>query len=461
MNMTFADYINSIKSKSIAILGLGVSNTPLAEELLLNGCDVTICDRRSFEELAEEGQKLLQIGAKFRLGDKYLENLREELVFRTPGLMPFEPHLLKAEAQGSTITSEMEVFFRLCPCQTIAVTGSDGKTTTTTIIAELLKANGFCVHLGGNIGHPLLCELPGFHRDDIAVLELSSFQLHSMYCVPDIALITNLSPNHLDKHLDFQDYVDSKANIFLNQTHDGRLILNRDDPYTPYYQSLSRSKLSYFSVGSDIFNGYLSRDNQVLRITEGNAEALFSTDEIRIPGTHNLQNFLAAFEAVRGLVSDDICQEVAKTFSGVAHRLETVAVVRGVRYINDSIATSPVRTIAGLHALNCRPIIICGGYDKHLPFEQLGNELCKMAKAVVLTGATAEKISEAIYTSNEYHSLEVRIAQDFSDAVFIAASLAVPGDTVLLSPACASFDHFHNFEERGNKFKNLVLELKK
>ena len=213
--MTLNDYIQGLKGKRIAVIGVGVSNAPLIRLLLSCGCDVTVCDKRTLADMGMEGLELINMGARLKLGEKYLDGLDHDVIFRTPGLMPFDEHLENAKARGSVITSEMEVFFALCPCRTIAITGSDGKTTTSTIISELLKHAGYTVHLGGNIGHPLLCEIPEIKPDDITVLELSSFQLHSMRCRPDVAVITNISPNHLDKHKDYQDYIDAKRSIFL------------------------------------------------------------------------------------------------------------------------------------------------------------------------------------------------------------------------------------------------------
>ena len=261
--MTLYEYIYSIRERSIAVLGIGVSNLPLIELLLSHGCDVTACDRRSMEQLGDTGINLQSLGAKFRLGESYLENLKEDLIFRTPGLMPFDEHLVAAVEQGSTLTSEMEVFFSLCPCRIFAVTGSDGKTTTTTLISELLKAAGHRVHLGGNIGTPLLCKLPEMEKDDFVVLELSSFQLHSMQCRPNVAVMTNLSPNHLDKHKDFQDYIDAKAWIFRNQQPEDRLILNADDPHTSYYAAQAPGRISYFSDRSPLQNGCAHKDGVI------------------------------------------------------------------------------------------------------------------------------------------------------------------------------------------------------
>lgn len=457
--MTLQDYIDSIRHQSIAVIGIGVSNIPLLRLLCANGCRVTACDRRSMAELGEVGRELEEAGCSFRLGEDYLEDLREELIFRTPGLMPFDPHLAAAVERGSTLTSEMEVFLALCPCRTFAVTGSDGKTTTTTIISELLREQGYGVHLGGNIGKPLLCELPEIRPTDVAVLELSSFQLHSMTCRPDVAVITNLSPNHLDKHKDFQDYVDAKASIFRNQRPEDRLILNRDDPHTPYYRSLAHSRISYFSDRSEIEEGCVCRDGRLYYVPEGADSELLHAEEIRIPGEHNVQNYLAAFEAVRGWVSAETCRKVAMRFPGVPHRLEEVRVRRGVTWINDSMASSPTRTIVGLEAARKKPIVIVGGYDKHIPFDELGDRLNELAKTVILCGDTAEKIRSAILNSRAWQGLPLKTAEDLQDAVRLADACAEEGDIVMLSPACASFDRFKNFEERGNLFKQYVREL--
>lgn len=460
--MTLLEYIESIRDKSIAVLGIGISNLPLIELLCQQGCHVTARDRRTIEQLGETGSFLKTLGAQLLLGDQYLDNLQEELIFRTPGLMPFDPHLVFARQQGSTITSEMEVFFSLCPCRIIAVTGSDGKTTTATLISELLQSAGFRVHLGGNIGKPLLCELPEIRQEDFVVLELSSFQLHSMTCRPDIAVITNLSPNHLDKHLDFQDYIDAKANIFIRQRPEDRLILNYHDPLTSYYAQKACSRISYFSDKNAPPSGIWCCDGTIF-LLEGNCSIpIMKSAEIRIPGQHNVQNILAAFEAVRDFVPTEICRSVAMQFPGVPHRLEEVRSLHGVTYINDSIASSPTRTIAGLHAIRSKPIIILGGYDKHIPFDALGKELVAHAKTAILTGDTADSIASAIERaqSEEGEPISVVQVETLQDAVNYAYRNAKKGDVVILSPACASFDRFKNFEERGNAFKRYVQELK-
>ena len=444
--LTLDEYVESIKVKRIAVLGIGVSNVPLIELLCAHG----------------EAERLEALGAKLKLGPDYLEGLDHEILFRTPGLMPFEPQLEAARAHGSLLTSEMELFLALCPCRVIAITGSDGKTTTSTIVSELLKASGYRVHLGGNIGNPLLCEIPDMRPDDIAVLELSSFQLHSMHCRPDIAVITNLTPNHLDKHKDFQDYIDAKREILINQTEDCRLILNADDAHTPYYESFAKARVTHFSDRQRVSEGAYLREGVLTRVSGGEERPILPKSEIRIPGEHNVLNYLTAFAVTEGLVPDEICARIAREFAGVEHRLEIVRTLHGVTYINDSIGSSPTRTIAGLRAMRTKPIVIAGGYDKHIPFDELGDALCEYAKAVFLTGDTAEKIRAAIEASPKWaeSGLKIEMDPDFKTAVLAASSAAQEGDTVLFSPACASFDHFKNFAERGRYYKSIIMELK-
>ena len=459
--MTLDEYVDGLRGKRIAVLGIGVSNIPLIELLCAHGCDVTACDMRSREQMDGEAERLEALGAKLKLGPDYLEGLDHDILFRTPGLMPFDPHLEAAKARGSLLTSEMEVFLSLCPCKVIAITGSDGKTTTSTIIAELLNASGFRVHLGGNIGNPLLCEIPDMREDDIVVLELSSFQLHSMRCCPEIAVITNLTPNHLDKHKDFQDYIDAKREILIHQTENCRLILNADDAHTPYYESFAKAHITLFSDRQPVSEGAYLHNGVLTRVSGGQERPILPKSEILIPGEHNVRNYLTAFAATEGLVPDEICAKIAREFAGVEHRLETFRCLRGVTYINDSIASSPTRTIAGLRAMRTKPIVIAGGYDKHIPFDELGEALCEYAKAVFLTGDTAEAIRGAITRAPRYaeSGLPIEMDGDFKNAVLHAASAAKEGDIVLFSPACASFDHFKNFAERGRYFKSIIMDL--
>lgn len=445
--MKLDEYVNSIKNKSIAVIGIGISNEPLIRLLITSGCSVTACDKRPLEKIGSIAFELLNLGVKLKLGDDYLDNLDYDIIFRTPSLMPFEDELVKAKNNGSIITSEMELFINLCPCKIFAVTGSDGKSTTTTIIAKLLMKSGYNVHLGGNIGNPLLCELPLIDENDIVVLELSSFQLHSINCHIEIAAITNISPNHLDKHKDYNDYINAKKNIFINQNNNDSLILNFDDDIVSKFSN--DANINYFSLKSKVNGSYLI-DNKIFRFDD----FIINSKDIKLPGIHNVANFLTAFTATNNFVSNEICKQFAMEFNGLEHRLETVRILNGVRYINDSIGSSPSRTIAGIHSLSVKPIIIVGGYDKNIPFDELGLELVKNAKAVILTGSTANKIGRSIEKSG---FVDHYYEDSFEGAVDKAHQIAVEGDVVLLSPACASFDRFDNFMQRGDYFKELVM----
>ena len=458
--MTLNEYINSIKDKKIAVIGMGVSNMPLIKLLLISGCSVTVCDKRSLSELGADAFSLISSGAVLRLGEDYLKDLNFDIIFRTPGLMPFDPALKAAAAAGATITSEMEVFFAVCPCHIIAITGSDGKTTTSTITSLLLEKQGYKVHLGGNIGKPLLCDVPYFKSDDYAVLELSSFQLHSMHCEPERALITNITPNHLDKHKDYADYIQAKTNIFTAQSESDLLVLNIDDPHYDELKSIAKSTVKSFSLVKPVESGVFYADGAIWRSRDGIKTKVIDTEKIVIPGRHNIANYMAAFALTEGLVSDENCRAVAETFTGVEHRLEKVAEINGITFINDSIASSPTRTIAGLKAVKTKPILILGGYDKHIPFDVLGDAVNEYAKRVYLCGATADKIREAIINSKAYDGkVCIETLDDFKETVLTAYNNAESGDLILLSPACAAFDKFKNFAERGKYFKQIVMEL--
>ncbi|MGI5984885.1 MAG: UDP-N-acetylmuramoyl-L-alanine--D-glutamate ligase [Clostridiales bacterium] len=459
--MTLDEYLNKLKGKSVAVVGYGVSNTPLTELLLSYGCDVTVRDKRTKEQFGDAGI-LLERGAKLRLGSGYLDDLHEDVIFRTPGLHPFTPELQNAVKNGSMLTSEMEAFFTVCPCHTIAITGSDGKTTTSTLIATLLKESGHTVFLGGNIGTPLLDKVPKMKPDDFAVLELSSFQLHSMKCKPEIAVITNISPNHLDVHPDLEDYINAKKNIFAMQDENDRLVLNADDPHTSEFASQAKSDIRYFSYGHSIPSGCFCVDELLYSARNYEVQEVATTTGILIPGIHNVENYMAAYAATDGYITDSAFRKVAKTFPGVAHRIELIRELNGVKFYNDSIASSPTRTIACLRCFTkVKPILIAGGHDKHIPFDDLGTEIVERVKALYLTGETAERIKDAVLNTPGYNrlTLPIYIIDDFREAVIAAAGSAAEGDVVILSPACSSFDKFKNFVERGNTFRSIVLGL--
>ena len=451
--MTFTEYFTAIKDKKIAVLGLGVSNRPLVRLLLEFGCQVTGCDRTERDKLDAEVLELEKAGCALSLGEGYLENLEAELVFRTPGMHPGNPALEQLRQRGAKITSEMEVFFEICPCHTIAITGSDGKTTTTTLVSEMLKAAGYTVWLGGNIGTPLLPLARQMKRSDYAVVELSSFQLMDMERSPERAVVTNLAPNHLDVHKDMDEYVEAKKNIFKFQGTSNLLVLNADNTITDGFvgKGITRKFSRQGSGDVMVIDGKICRDG---------AEVLDPAD-ILIPGVHNIENYMAAILAVEGLVDDETIRHVAKTFGGVEHRIELVRIKGGVRFYNDSIASSPSRTIAGLRSFPERVILIAGGYDKHIPYDVMGPEVCAHVKKLFLGGATGPQIRTAVENAPEYRPgyPEIVDCGNFEAAVRAAAAAAECGDVVLMSPASAAFDQFKNFMVRGDFYKKLVMEL--
>lgn len=456
-------FLNELKHKKISVIGMGISNKPLIKLFIENGIEFTLRDLNGKNNLDSAFLDMLgDRGVELVLGKDYLKNIDSEIIFRTPGVLPTEPELQNAVLTGSQITSEMEVFMNLCPAKIVAVTGSDGKTTTASIIAELLYASGYRVHLGGNIGKPLLCELDEIDKDDFAVLELSSFQLHSINVSPQIAVITNISQNHLDKHVSYEDYVESKKRVFINQKEDGILVLNADDSLCMDFAAEARGELRFFSMKQALGDGCFYTDGTIYSSKNYLSKALMPSSSVLLPGNHNIANYMAAFTALREIVSDETCREVAQKFKGVKHRLELVRKFNGVSYINDSIASSPSRTIAGLNAVKTKPVLIAGGHDKNIPFDKLADVISEKVKALIVTGDTAEKIAAAVKSSIFYRpeKLPIIFASDLETAVLEAKKLATRGDIVLLSPACSSFDMFNNFAERGELFREVVLSFK-
>lgn len=456
-------FFRGMKGKRVAFCGIGGSNLPLIRRFQEKGCRVLACERRSREELGETARELESRGVELHLGEGYLKDLDVDVIFRTPGMKFHLPELEAARARGVAVTSEMEVFFDLCPCKIFAVTGSDGKTTTTTIVSEMLKAAGKTVHLGGNIGRPLLPEIERIGEEDFAVVELSSFQLISMRRSPDVAVVTNLAPNHLDIHKDMEEYVDAKKNILLHQNAFGRAVLNLDNDITRSFSPLARGEVMHFSRRGQPENGaYLSESGMLQMSRFGVHTPILPADEIKIPGLHNVENYLAAISAVWGYVEPSAMAEVARSFNGVEHRAELVRELDGVTYYNDSIASSPTRTISGTLSLYDRKIVlIAGGYDKKIPFDALGPAVVEKVKTLILMGHTAGKIEAAVKQAPGYEEgcPNILHVSNMEEAVQAARGCTGPGDIVSLSPACASFDLYPNFMARGNHFKELVNAL--
>ncbi len=459
--MDFKQFFNQLSGKKIAMCGIGISNTPLVLSFLKQNARVIVCDRREREQIGELADQLEAQGAELKLGEGYLDNLEVDIIFRTPGMSFHLPELEKARKRGIAVTSEMEVFFDLCPATIFAVTGSDGKTTTTTLIAKMLQQEGKTVHIGGNIGKPLLPEIENIKPEDFVVVELSSFQLISMRKSPDVAVVTNVEPNHLDVHKDMDEYVEAKKNVLLHQNAFSRTVLNRDNEITEEFRKDVRGQSLGFSMLRRLNNGaWLDQSGQLHMAYRGIDVPLIDRKEIAIIGDHNVANYLAAITAVWGYVGIESIRAVAREFAGVEHRIEFVREINGVKYYNDSIASSPSRTIAGLKAFDQKVILIAGGYDKHIPFAPLAPYVVDKVKKLFLCGHTAEKIAQSIREYEGYNGCpEIVITENLECAVKAAHKAAVEGDVVTLSPACASFDAFPNFAARGNYFKELVNNL--
>ncbi len=450
-------FFSSLVGKRVAICGIGRNNLPVVHQFLRAGAQVTCCDKRTAEQLGTTVDELQQAGAVLQLGDTYLDNLDVDMILRTPGMKPYLPPFEAARRRGVPVTSEMELFFELCEAPIYAVTGSDGKTTTTTVIAGLLDAAGIKTFVGGNIGRALLPFVEEMTADDAAVVELSSFQLTRMTQSPHVAVVTNVAPNHLDWHTDMQEYIDAKKNLVSHQKSDDRAVLNADNGITADFSSDCAGQVWQFSRRGRVQRGCFVDDNGVITVIEnGNETTVMSTADIRIPGVHNIENYMAAISAVWGRVQPADIAHFAKAFSGVEHRCELVRERGGVRWYNDSIGSSPSRTMAGLKAFDQKVILIAGGYDKKIPYEPLGPVAADTVKAAVLMGATADAIETAIRACSD---LPIYRVADMVQAVEKADELAADGDIVFMSPASASFDMYENFEVRGNHFKKLVNAL--
>lgn len=461
MDTNIQAYYRSYQDKHITFCGIGVSHQPLIEKFALAGAKVRACDKRTREQLGDLAERYEAMGVELCLGEHYLDDVSGDLIFRTPGLHYNTPALVKAREDGIPITSEMEEFFRLCPAPIYAITGSDGKTTTTSIVCELLKTTGKRVFIGGNIGTPLLPVVEEITEDDYVVVELSSFQLMSMKADPAVAVVTNVSPNHLDVHKDMEEYIEAKTNLFRYQPKDSRTVLNLENDITRSFAPFVPGECVFFSHLQPVANGCYLQDDIIYSSVNGVAVAVLNVGDIRIPGAHNVQNYMAAIGAVWGVVTPENILRVAKEFGGVEHRIEFVRELNGVRYYNDSIATSPTRAIAGLNSFDQKQIIIAGGYDKHIPFEPFAQKAIEKIKLLILTGDTANTIAECVKKQPNYDAqqLEIVFASSMEEAVMIASQRAVAGDVVSLSPACASFDRYPNFAVRGQHYKDLVNDL--
>ena len=454
-----------IQGKKVAFIGAGVSHKHCIEQFVELGAQVTLCDqKKSIEDFGDYADTLRRLNVALSLGEHYTDGFAgQDIIMRTPGYEYFKPELQAAKAAGAMVTSEVELFFEFCPCEIVAVTGSDGKTTTTTLISKMFEAAGRKVFLGGNIGAALLPQLANVTPDAVAVVELSSFQLISMRRSPKVAVVTNVTPNHLDHHKDMQEYIDAKRNILLWQVPPCRAVLGYENDITRAMQSDCKGKQVWFTRLHETDRGAFLRasDDTLCYAENGVVTPVLPRAEIKLRGLHNVENLLAAIAAVWGRVPVEAMRQVGSTFTGVEHRIEPVRVLDGVTYYNDSIASSPTRTIAGLRSFDQKIILIAGGYDKKIPYEPLAPEIIAHVKTLVLMGATGPRIEKAVREHPDFDESKLTIlhADNMQHAVELARSAAQPGDVVSLSPASASFDLYPNFEVRGRDYKKIVMQL--
>lgn len=464
MNNKLEKFKNDIKNKKVAVLGIGISNTPLIKYLANLGVDITAFDKADESKLGPVLKNFEGLDVKFSLGEGYLERLKGfDVIFKTPVIRYDIPELVEARENGAYVTSEMEVFLELCPATVFGVTGSDGKTTTTTLIYEILKRHGYNCWLGGNIGTPLLDKIDQIRETDMVVVELSSFQLHTMKISPNISVITNVSPNHLDVHKSMEEYIDAKKNIYKFQKKTDKLVLNYDNDITRQMAGEACGNVTYFSRVNNIEQGMVLENGTLVYRKNGEKLKIINADEILLMGDYNVENCLAASAAVIDYVDVQDIYDVLVSFRGVKHRMEFVRELNGVKFYNNAIGTSPARTIAVLNAFKQKIILIAGGYDKHIPYDEMGRPIVDKVKHLVLMGATAPKIAKALKDevdrTGEGKDIPVSMCSSLEEAVQVAYKTAEKGDIVVLSPASASFDMFKNFEEKGDKYKEIVNSL--
>ena len=456
----FNDYI---RFRKVAVIGLGVSNLPLLDYLYDKKAQVTVFDERTIDEI--DSNIITKINT-YEFGTSFGKNCLEKLkgfniIFRSPSCLPTRPELQEEANRGAIVTTEVEMLMEMCPCKIVGVTGSDGKTTTTSMINAVLQKAGFNTFLGGNIGTPLFTRLPEIKPDDIVVLELSSFQLMNMHVSPDISVITNITPNHLNIHKDYDEYIDAKKNIFKYQNENGILILNYDNDITRKCSKEAKGKVIFFSAKTKLDNGFIVDGDIIKECEDKVRKHILNTDEVILRGNHNFQNIATVFATIKTLVDTDIAVQAIKEFKPVEHRIEFIREIDGVKWYNDSASSSPTRTLSGINAFKENIVLIAGGYDKNLDYEPLAKPVLDKVSTLILIGQTAEKIFDVVKNESEKQNkkIDINMCDTLEQTIDIAKKSAKKGDVVLFSPASASFDMFKNFADRGQKFKNLVNNI--
>ena len=460
MNKKLNEFENTIKNKKVAIIGIGVSNIPLIKYLHNLNCNVTLFDKKELNNLSNEVKNIInKYKPNLSLGDNYLDNLSGfDYIFRSPSFLPTNSYLIKEEKRGAIITTEVEQLIKLAPCPVIGVTGSKGKTTTTTIINEILTKLGYHTFLGGNIGIPLFTKIKEMKKDDVIVLELSSFQLMNMKTSPNISLITNISPDHLDIHKDYEEYINAKKNIFKNQTKDDVIILNKDDKIVKNFSKEAISKVKYFG-STKIKDSYYLQDDYI----KYNDDIVINTKKLILRGKHNYLNICASLNVIKelGSIPNDKIESIVKNINSVHHRLEFIKEINNIKWYNDSASTTPDKSLAGINAFDEKIVLIAGGYDKNISYTSMAKPILKKVSKLILFGDTKNKIYDAVMKEKKKGNYDIRIyvMDTLEEVVDVAYEVSIPGEVVLFSPASASFDMFKNAYQRGDKFVELVKKL--
>ena len=462
-NEKLEEFEKYIKGKKVAIIGIGISNIPLLDYFQNLGTAVTVFDKKNIDDIDKQIiDKIANYCMKMSFGDNYLSKLKGfDVIFRSPSFRPDTTELVEEEKRGALVTSEIEMLMKLTPATVIGVTGSDGKTTTTSLIYEIIKEKGYKCFLGGNIGFPLFTKVKEMKPEDIVILELSSFQLMDMDISPKISVVTNVTPNHLDIHKCYDEYKEAKANIFKYQNKNNHLVLNYDNDITRKFANQAESNVTFFSSKEKLDNGIIYDDGVIKSCEDGIRRHIINSKDIHLRGVHNMENICAAIAATSSLVDIEVQIKAIKNFTGVEHRIEFIRELDGVKWYNDSIASSPTRTIAGLNSFDEKIVLIAGGYDKHLDYTPIARPIVDHVSTLILLGATSKKIYSAVNEELEPEgkTLDIYQCENLEQTVDLAYKLAKRGEIVLFSPASASFDMFKNFAERGNKFKELVNNI--
>lgn len=463
INKRLEEFENYIKFRKVAILGLGVSNIPLIDYFYEKKAFITLFDNKEKSEISKDIiDKIDKYRMSYSFGKNNLAKLSGfDLIIRSPSILPTVSELMEEEERGAIVTTEIELLMKMAPCKIIGVTGSDGKTTTTTLISEILSKSGIKCYKGGNIGIPLFTKLSEFEPEDILVLELSSFQLMGMEVSPDISIITNITPNHLNVHKDYEEYIESKKNIFKYQGKHGITILNYDNPVTKECSSEVKGKVIFFSSKEKLNNGYIVDKDIIKECKDGLRKHLINTNEIHIKGIHNYENICAALAATKDLVDLEKAIEICKDFKGVEHRIEFVKEINGAKWYNDSASTTPTRTISALNSFDCGIVLIAGGADKNLDYSVIAKPILEKVNTLILMGETAEKIFNVVKQEEENQNKKIKIymCNSLNQAVILAKRYSEEGQVVLFSPASTSFDMFKDMYDRGRKFKEIVEKL--